>query len=88
MPDWKVPLADVRVMVVNSSLGALTNAEGRYTLRGVPAEQAGEGERHGLPPAVGPRSDGRGWPTLPARTNAVNASGDLTLHPRKRKVWG
>jgi TonB-linked SusC/RagA family outer membrane protein len=30
------PLADVRVMVVNSSLGALTNAEGKYTLRGVP----------------------------------------------------
>ncbi|HEX4681584.1 MAG TPA: TonB-dependent receptor plug domain-containing protein, partial [Gemmatimonadaceae bacterium] len=30
------PLADARVMLVNSSLAATTNAEGRYTLRNVP----------------------------------------------------
>ena len=30
------PLADVRVMVVSTSLGVLTNSDGRYTLRGVP----------------------------------------------------
>src|SRR5690348_10184204 len=30
------PLADARVMVVNSSLATASNAEGRYTLRGVP----------------------------------------------------
>jgi TonB-linked SusC/RagA family outer membrane protein len=30
------PLADARVMVVNTSVAAPTNSEGRYTLRGVP----------------------------------------------------
>jgi TonB-linked SusC/RagA family outer membrane protein len=30
------PLSDARVMVVNTSLTTTTNAEGRYTLRGVP----------------------------------------------------
>jgi len=30
------PLADVRVMVVNSSVATSTSADGRYTLRGVP----------------------------------------------------
>jgi TonB-linked SusC/RagA family outer membrane protein len=31
------PLADARVMIVNSTTSTLTNAEGRYTLRNVPA---------------------------------------------------
>jgi len=31
------PLVDARVMVVNTSLAATTNADGRYTLRGVPS---------------------------------------------------
>ena len=31
------PLPDARVMLVNSSLATSTNAEGRYTLRGVPS---------------------------------------------------
>src|SRR5436309_1855974 len=30
------PLADARVMLVNTSVAATTNAEGRYTLRNVP----------------------------------------------------
>ena len=30
------PLADARVVVVNTTLGATTNADGRYTIRGVP----------------------------------------------------
>ena len=30
------PLGDSRVVVVNTSVGALTGADGRYTLRGVP----------------------------------------------------
>lgn len=31
------PLPDARVMIVNTTIVALTNADGRYTLRGVPA---------------------------------------------------
>src|SRR5687767_2532473 len=31
------PLDQVQVMVVGTTLGALTNAEGGYTIRGVPA---------------------------------------------------
>lgn len=31
------PVSDVQVIVLNTNLGALTNAEGRYTIRGVPA---------------------------------------------------
>jgi TonB-linked SusC/RagA family outer membrane protein len=34
------PLADARVMLVNTSVAATTNSEGRYTLRGVPAGTA------------------------------------------------
>jgi TonB-linked SusC/RagA family outer membrane protein len=30
------PLADARVVIVNTTLGATTNADGRYTIRGVP----------------------------------------------------
>jgi hypothetical protein len=31
------PISDARVMIVNSNLSAITNADGRYTIRAVPA---------------------------------------------------
>ena len=36
--ESNAPLSDVRVIAVGTTVFTVTNAEGRYTLRGVPAE--------------------------------------------------